>query len=80
MSGDLGELQAIIDILPFLLPLIAIEIGLMVFALVNIVTRKKVRGGNKAVWIVLVVLIGVIGPIIYFVFGREEEIIDSDQD
>ena len=77
MSAKLSEL---ISLLPVLIPIAVLELGLMIFALVNIITRKQVRGGNKAVWIIIVVLISVIGPIIYFAFGRKEEIIDSDKD
>jgi len=80
MSAEIGDISEILKMLPVVIPRFILEIGLMVFALVNIVTRKRVRGGNKAVWIVIVVLISVIGPIIYFIFGREEEIIDRDQD
>ena len=56
-----------------LIPLVLIEIALLVFALVDLVKRKKVRGGNKWVWGVVIVAVNVIGPIIYFVVGREEE-------
>ena len=56
-----------------LIPLVLIEIALLVFALVDLVRRKKVRGGNKWVWGVVIVAVNVIGPIIYFVVGREEE-------
>ena len=77
MNGDFSEL---VKLLPVLVPVAVVELGLLVFALVNIVTRKRVKGGNKAVWIILVVLVSVIGPIIYFAFGREEEIVDGDKD
>ena len=77
MNGDFSDL---IKLLPVLLPVAVVELGLMVFALVNIITRKRVKGGNKVPWVILVVLVSVIGPIIYFAFGREEEIIDGDKD
>jgi hypothetical protein len=72
--------QEIIGALPFLIPLFLLELGLLVAAVVNIATRKRVRGGNKALWIILVVVVSVIGPIIYFAFGRQEDIVDSDKD
>ena len=77
MKGNLSEIT---NLLPVLIPLLILELGLMIFALVNIVKRKRVRGGNKVVWIIIVVLIQVIGPIIYFAVGREEEIVDGDKD
>lgn len=56
-----------------LVPIVIIELGLMVFALVDLVRRRNVRGGNKWVWGVIIVVIEIIGPIIYFVAGRREE-------
>jgi hypothetical protein len=56
-----------------LLPLVLIELGLLAFALVDLIKRKKVKGGNKWVWGIIIVLLNFIGPIIYFVLGREEE-------
>jgi hypothetical protein len=56
-----------------LLPLVLIELGLIAFALVDLIKRKKVKGGNKWVWGIIIVLLNFIGPIIYFVLGREEE-------
>lgn len=77
MKSNFSE---IINLLPVLIPLLILELGLMIFALINIVKRKRVRGGSKAMWIIIVVLFQLIGPIIYFAFGREEEIIDGDKD
>jgi DMSO reductase anchor subunit len=57
--------------LPLLVPLIVIQLGLMIFALVDILRREKTRG-PKWLWIVVVVLGEMIGPILYFVVGREE--------
>jgi len=59
-------------------PLFLVEIALMVIALVDIIRRERVRGGNKVLWILVVVLIGVVGPLVYLLFGREEAPIDSD--
>ncbi len=33
-----------------LLPVVAIELGLLAFALVDLKGRKRVKGGNKVVW------------------------------
>jgi hypothetical protein len=56
-----------------IIPLILVEIGLMGFALYDLVKRKRVKGGNKWVWGVIIVVVNLIGPILYFVIGREEE-------
>lgn len=56
-----------------LLPIILIELGLLVFALYDLAKRKKVRGGNKWLWLIIILFISLIGPLVYLVLGREEE-------
>lgn len=53
-----------------LVVLAVVEIGLAVFCIVDIVRRPAVLGGRKWLWIVLVVLFGLAGPIIYLAVGR----------
>ena len=43
--------------LPFLIPVAAIQIGLMVAALVHILRHKTYKVGNRVLWIIIVVLI-----------------------
>ena len=56
-----------------ILPLGIIQLGLMVFALWDLVKRKRVKGGNKLVWGIVIVIANIIGPILYLIIGREEE-------
>ena len=57
--------------LPLLIPLIVIQLALMIVALVDILKREKTRG-PKWLWVLIVVFGEMIGPILYFVVGREE--------
>ena len=50
--------------------LAAVEIGLAVFCIVDILRRPAVLGGRKWLWIVLVLLFSLAGPIIYLAVGR----------
>ena len=68
----MNGLDSIAEILPFLIPLILLEFGLLIWALVDVIKREHVTGGNKVVWILVIVLANIIGPIIYFIFGRKE--------
>lgn len=61
------------DIL-ILLPIVLIEIGLAVAAMIDLVRREKVAGDNKILWGAIILFIGIIGPIVYFVFGRKEDL------
>jgi hypothetical protein len=61
------------QILALLAPVILIQLGLMIAALYDLEREERiVRGGNKLVWVVIIVFLNVIGPIVYFVAGREE--------
>jgi drug/metabolite transporter (DMT)-like permease len=57
--------------LPLLIPLIVVQLALMIVALLDILKREKTRG-PKWLWILIVVFGEMIGPIVYFVVGREE--------
>lgn len=59
-------------LLAVIAPLLLIELGLLVWAIVDLVKRDEVRGGNKLVWALVIILISTLGPIIYLVWGRKE--------
>jgi len=65
-------MEQIREYLPLLIPLILIQLTLMAFALVDIARREKLRG-PKWVWVLVVIIVNLIGPIVYFVLGREDE-------
>ncbi|HEY41830.1 MAG TPA: PLDc_N domain-containing protein [Dehalococcoidia bacterium] len=68
----MNDWEALKDALPFLIPLAVIELGLMVFALVDLARRQVVKGGQKWPWVLVIVLLGIIGPIFYLLVGREQ--------
>ena len=61
------------QILALLAPVVVIQLGLLIAALYDLEKEeRRVRGGNKLVWVLVIVFLNVIGPIVYFVAGREE--------
>ena len=56
----------------YLIPLIVIQLILDVIAILDLAKRPKTRG-PKWIWLIIILLVSTIGPIIYFVVGREEE-------
>ena len=48
--------------------LAVIQLVLFVTALVSLL-RKKVPAGEKVLWLVIILLVNIIGPIIYFAVG-----------
>ena len=69
MNDDLELGQLIL----LIVPLVVVQLGLIAFALYDLVRRKRVKGGNKWLWGIIIVVVNIIGPILYFVLGREEE-------
>jgi hypothetical protein len=61
------------SLLLILLPLVVIELGLIVFSLVDLFkSERRVVGDNKLVWALIIVLVGTIGPIVYLLVGRKQ--------
>lgn len=65
-------LQKLIEYLPYIIPLVLIQLVLMIVALVDLIRREKTRGLPKWAWGIIIVLGELLGPIIYLIFGREE--------
>lgn len=59
--------------LPFLIPIIIIEFVLAITALIHVLRHPHYKFGNKPMWIVIVLLLQIIGPIFYFILGRSDE-------
>jgi hypothetical protein len=73
-----GEFEAFKNALPYLIPLLIVEIALLFIAIIDLDRREHVTGNHKLVWVLVIVLIGIIGPIIYFVFGRSKKPVTKD--
>ena len=67
------RLESIQEYLPFLIPLVIAEFALAMTALIHVLKHPNYRFGNKVMWIVIVLLIQIIGPVVYFLIGRGEE-------
>lgn len=65
-------METLIQYLPLLIPVILIELLLAVTALIHVLKHPRYKFGNRTVWIIVVLLVQIIGPVIYFVFGKEE--------
>lgn len=52
-----------------LVPLFIIQFTLMIFALVDLVKNPN-PNGPKWMWGIIIVIINILGPILYFVIGR----------
>lgn len=62
-------MDALLHNLPLLIPIAIIELILIIVALVDLVRIEKTNG-PKWLWAIIILFINLIGPIIYFIFGR----------
>lgn len=62
----------IMEYLPILIPIIILELSLTIAALIHIFRHNTYRVGNRTIW-VIVSFIQIIGPVVYFVYGRGED-------
>ena len=72
------QLKTITDMLPFLIPLFVIQLALMVIALVDLFKREGMKSNTRLIWVFVIILINIIGPIIYLSAGRKDKPIDGD--
>ena len=66
------ELNGLMSYLPLLIPVLILQLGLMVAALLDLARRTATRG-PKWVWVVVILFVNFIGPVVYFVAGRGDE-------
>ena len=60
------------EYLPLLIPLLIAQFALMGAAVCHILTHKTYKRGNRTLWLIVSILVNFIGPILYFVFGKED--------
>ena len=65
-------MDGVLKLLVLLSPLIIIELGVRIFALVHCVKHKK-PSTAKTIWIIAIVLVSLFGWAAYFMFGRDDE-------
>ncbi len=58
-------------LIPFLIPILLLQIVLIVVALKDLMGRERTKGPRWA-WALVIVFVNFFGPIIYLLLGREE--------
>ncbi len=66
-------MDKLMEFLPFLIPLVIAEFALLGYTLHHILTHDVYKRGNRAIWLVItLVLMNFVGPILYFLLGKED--------
>jgi hypothetical protein len=61
------------EIIKLIWPIIAIQLGLQIYTIIDVAKRKKTTNLSPAIWIIIIVLGEIVGPILYLLFGRNED-------
>ena len=69
----MNDLATLKEFLPFIIPLVIVQFSLLGYTIYHILTHDHYKRGNRTLWMI-VAIIGMefIGPILYFVLGKEE--------
>jgi len=61
-------LEFLMSILPILLPILLLQVVMVIVALVGLF-KKDVPRGSKVLWVIIIVVLQLIGPVLYFAVG-----------
>lgn len=65
-------MNELIEFLPLILPLFAVQLALLGYTLYHILTHKTYKRGNRALWLcVSLILSNFVGPILYLALGKD---------
>ncbi len=66
-------MDKVMEFLPFLIPLVIAEFALFGYTLYHILTHENYKRGTRTLWILITVLLmNFVGPVLYFLFGKED--------
>jgi hypothetical protein len=72
MEIAMTPLDKLLQYLPYIIPIVLLQLILMIVALVDLIRREKPRFLPKWAWAIVIVLGELLGPIVYLIFGRGE--------
>ena len=66
-TSDIGGM------LPFLIPIMAVEFTLLGYVIWHILTHDHYKRGSCTLWLIITIVgMNFVGPILYLLFGKEE--------
>ena len=65
-------ISEILKFLPYLIPVLVIEYGLLAFAIVQLV-KNEARYLPKWGWALIIVFINIIGPVVFLLAGKKRD-------
>ena len=56
-----------------LIPIIILQLSLQILALVDLCRQKNIDKTKKIIWVFVILLFNILGPIVYFIIERREK-------
>ncbi len=72
MTTGFDAMTFLRDNLILILPLFLLQVGLMLYALIDLIRTKRPTRGPKWMWALIILFVNMLGPIAYLLIGREE--------
>lgn len=70
----MNDLATLKEFLPFIIPLVIVEFVLLGYTIYHILTHEHYKRGNRTIWMIIAIVgMNYVGPILYFILGKEEE-------
>ncbi len=70
----MNDLATLKEFLPFIIPLVIVQFVLLGYTIYHILTHDHYKRGNRAIWMIIAIVgMNFVGPILYFILGKEEE-------
>jgi len=67
----MDKVKTLSDYLPFLIPVLLLQLGLAIFCLIDLARRNRTKG-PKWMWAIIIIFGELVGPLVYLLIGREE--------
>ena len=70
----MNDLATLKEFLPFIIPLVIVQFVLLGYTIYHILTHEHYKRGNRTIWMIIAIVgMNYVGPILYFILGKEEE-------
>lgn len=57
----------------YLVPLIVLIVLLAIVSAIHVIRHPHYKCGNKAIWLIVVLFVQIIGPVLYFTIGKGDD-------
>lgn len=74
--NDINGMEQLMDYMVVILPLVILNLGLVIFSLIKII-KEGVANLNKGLWIIIVLVFNMVGPVLFLLLGRKKDNYDN---